>query len=128
MMKKNGFTLAELLGVIVILAAVALIAFSPIINQIKDSRKDLDEALNKIIYAAASQYIDESGLEKEQSYCIRLDVLVNDGKLVEPITDSNGHTLESASYSFYINYDNGNYLYETKEECAKRNATHNILN
>ena len=56
-MKKNGFTLAELLGVIVILAAVALVAFPPIINQIKKSRGELDDALNKLIYSASNQYL-----------------------------------------------------------------------
>lgn len=102
-MKKNGFTLAELLGVIVILAAVALIAFPPIINQIKKSRGDLDEALNSLILTAAEQYLDERNSVKEGKYCIVLNVLVEDGKLVEPITDSNGNVV-SLSSLFYIKY------------------------
>lgn len=102
-MKKNGFTLAELLGVIVILAAVALIAFPPIINQIKKSRGDLDEALNSLILTASEQYIEERNLAKEGKYCIVLNVLVEDGKLVEPITDSNGNIV-SLSSIFYIKY------------------------
>ena len=102
-MKKNGFTLAELLGVIVILAAVALIAFPPIINQIKKSRGDLDEALNSLILTESEQYIEERNLAKEGKYCIVLNVLVEDGKLVEPITDSNGNIV-SLSSIFYIKY------------------------
>ena len=104
-MKKNGFTLAELLGVIVILAAVALIAFPPIINQIKKSRGDLDEALNSLILTAAEQYLEERNYKKEGTYCIQLNELVKDGKLVEPITDSNGNIV-SLSSIFYIKYPN----------------------
>lgn len=103
-MKKNGFTLAELLGVIVILAAVALIAFPPIINQIKKSRGDLNDTLNTLIYTAANQYLEENNYSlASNTYCIKLNVLVEDGKLVEPITDSKGNIV-SLNSIFYINY------------------------
>ncbi len=103
-MKKNGFTLAELLGVIVILAAVALIAFPPIINQIKKSRGELDQALNSLLLTASKQYLEERNMDTDgTSYCIKLNVLVSDGKLVDPITDSKGNTVDLSSI-FYIKF------------------------
>ncbi|MCI9433840.1 MAG: type II secretion system protein [Bacilli bacterium] len=102
--KKNGFTLAELLGVIVILAAVALIAFPPIINQIKKSRGELDQALNSLILTASKQYLEEKNKSTDgTSYCIKLNVLVTNGKLVAPITDSKGNKVELSSI-FYIKF------------------------
>lgn len=102
--KKQGFTLAELLGVIVILAAVSLIAFPPIINQIKKSRGELDDALNSLILTAATNYIEEKNLSTDgTSYCIKLNVLINDGKLVDPITNSKGNVISPGSY-FYLKY------------------------
>ena len=38
---KKGFTLAELLGVIVILGLIALLSFPPIVSQIKKSKKEI---------------------------------------------------------------------------------------
>ena len=113
-MKKNGFTLAELLGVVVILAAIALIAFPPIINQIKSSRKDLDNALNSLILTSAEQYLEENNYPLNNStYCIQLSVLVEDGKLVEPIIDSKGNTVGLSS-TFSVNFGTNKYdLYST---------------
>lgn len=102
-MKKNGFTLAELLGVIVILAAVALVAFPPIINQMRSSKTELDEALNTLILTATKQYLEEKALDQSGSYCIRLSVLTENGKLVEPITDSSGSTINVSSI-FYVKF------------------------
>lgn len=105
-MKRNGFTLAELLGVIVILAAIALIAFPPIINQIKKSHGDLDSALNSVILTAAEQYFEENNYSKDGQYCISLQVLINNGKLISPVSDSDGNIVDN--YTFYINYDTTN--------------------
>ncbi len=108
--KKNGFTLAELLGVIVILAAVALIAFPPIINQIKKSRGELDQALNSLILTASQQYLEEKNKSTDgTSYCIKLAVLVSDGKLVAPVTDSKGNEVDLSSI-FYIKFPQNNVV------------------
>jgi len=131
-MKKNGFTLAELLGVIVILAAIALIAFPPIINQIKKSRGELDDALNQLIYSAAKQYLEDKNYNLDgKSYCIKLSVLVNDGKLVEPITDSKGNVL-SLNSVFYIKYpeltESSNITYKLYDSDSELDCDEKIYN
>ena len=44
---KKGFTLIELLGVIVILGVLVLILFPNILNQVKKSRKAINNATNR---------------------------------------------------------------------------------
>ena len=41
MKKKKGFTLVELIGVVVILGLVALVAFPSLLNQINNSKKQI---------------------------------------------------------------------------------------
>ena len=49
MNKKNGFTLVELLAVIVILAVILVIAVPQIISTINESRKGVLESSAKLI-------------------------------------------------------------------------------
>lgn len=91
-MKKKGFTLVELLGVIVVLGILVLIAFPPIINQIRNARDKVSEGTLKLLYSATEKYMDENNNTYpriiDRSYCISLQTLVDDGKLTDPITDS----------------------------------------
>lgn len=108
-MKNKGFTLVELLGVIVILAAIALVAFPPIVNQIKKSNEKLDKALNEVIFTAGEQYLAEKNYARggDNVYCIQLKVLVEDGKLSSPVIDSNGKEIMLTRY-FKMDYSNTN--------------------
>jgi len=54
--KKNGFTLVELLAVIVILAIILVIAVPQIMNTIKDARKGSFESSAKLIASNAETY------------------------------------------------------------------------
>ena len=55
-MKKRGFTLVELLAVIVILAIILVIAVPQIMNTIKDARKGSFESSAKLIASNAETY------------------------------------------------------------------------
>lgn len=99
MIKKNGFTLAELLGVIVILAIIVLIAFPPIVNEIRKMKGQLSEATLKLIYSSAEIYVDNNQntypIYDGNNYCIALQTLVNSGELKQPVKDvSTGKTIE----------------------------------
>ena len=103
-----------------------------IINQIKKSRGELDDALNKLIYSASNQYLEDRNYNLEDSsYCIKLSVLVNDGKLVEPITDSKGNVL-SLSSIFYIKYpaltESSNITYELHDNDSGLDCITKIYN
>ena len=97
-MKKNGFTLSELLGVIILLSILALITFPPIISQLKKSKEEMKDGVEKLIYSSADLYIkDRVNLyqkEEGETYCITLQELVNERYLQQDIEDENGTKMD----------------------------------
>ena len=79
---NKGFTLTEVVGVIIILALIALLAFPPMLNLIKNSENDIDEATKQFVYTASSQYVNKyiNDFPKLESniYCITINDLVKD--------------------------------------------------
>ena len=57
-MNKKGFTLAELLGVIVVIGLLLLLIIPLIINGTKNRENEVEEIQNNIIYEAVSEYMD----------------------------------------------------------------------
>jgi type II secretory pathway pseudopilin PulG len=128
MKNKKGFTLAELLGVIIILGTIAIIAFPPIINQIRKARKTIDETFLNTIKIASEQYLMERNLTKVGNYCISLNVLVLDKKLETPIINSSGEEI-SSGYIFYIDYNSGeSQLVENDEDLICIKTIYNLDN
>ncbi len=80
-MKERGFTLVELLAVIVILSLIALIAVPAITGIIKESKDTLSDAqLNNVILAAKNWASDVKNVSKlpaedGDSVCIHLSEL-----------------------------------------------------
>ena len=77
-MNKKGFTLVELLGVIVILGIIALISIPPILNQMASSEQSIDEATLRVVYSAGSLYLDERQITLseilEMSFAFKLKI------------------------------------------------------
>lgn len=78
-MKKNnkGFTLVELLAIIVILAAIALITIPVVINIINDSHKNTFRSSVEGIYRAIQADYTEYGYTDNQSYTITANKITN---------------------------------------------------
>lgn len=57
---KKGFTLVELLAVIVLLGGILMIAMSLITGQIKNQEEDINEAELKTYCAAAKLYVNKT--------------------------------------------------------------------
>ena len=124
-MNKKGFTLAELLGVIVLLGILATVAFPPLLNQLNKSKEKLSGATLKVLGTAAEQYIDDHSssypIKDGNVYCISLETLVNYNYLKSPIMDaSTGEEIsEKDNYiKFKINKFN-DYDYELTTNCSE---------
>lgn len=92
-MNKKGFTLAEIIGVIVILGLVALLAFPPMLNMIKNSENKISDATKTLIYTASSQYtakyINNFPKKEGNVYCITIEDLVKEEFLQSSIQNEN---------------------------------------
>ena len=120
---KKGFTLAEILAVIVIIGLLLILILPPVINRISGSSDEAKDAENEFIYSAADIYIREHPEKyppgKSGKYCILIQELIDDGKLVEPVNDVvTGENLSDKSVLVTI-YSTGTKEYEIKEgaEC-----------
>ncbi len=91
-MNKKGFTLAELLGVIVIISLLVILVMPSIINKLSKNKSEVNTSLNELIYKASDTYISENKdlftpVNGGKKYCISLRTLIDDGKLSEPVKD-----------------------------------------
>ena len=122
---KKGFTLVELLGVIIILTVLILLVIPSVVNLVKGSSKDIDDTTKKLLYDAAKIYIsDNSDYYKESNgnkFCISIKDLISNKyldsevKLFEKEKDiTNTKVIE-------VKYQNG-YDFELKNtsECEEK--------
>lgn len=109
-MKKKGFTLIELMGVIALLALIALIIFPSILNQMKKIDTNISEANKKLIYSAVDDYIDNDKTAKvclngRKELYVKLSVLKDAGVLSKDIDLKEYETL-------LVYYQGNKYQYE----------------
>lgn len=118
---KKGFTLIEVLGVIVILSIILVIAMPNIINTIKNTNKKLDIYSANMIYKAADNYILHSNLFEEKkgnTYCIKIDKLVYEGLLESPVRYDEKDDIKD-TMSVKATYSNKwNYSIVNNTECS----------
>ncbi|MBE6159677.1 MAG: prepilin-type N-terminal cleavage/methylation domain-containing protein [Lactobacillales bacterium] len=121
---KKGFTIIELLAVVIIMSLLILIILPNILNSVSNKREDVSDSAKKMIYDATDIYIKENSEiypnTSESTYCIKLETLVNSGKLVEPIKDLKND--KEVPLSYYVKSSVNEYNqfdYELVEECEQ---------
>lgn len=78
--KQNGFTLVELLAVIIILAIIMIIAIPAVIESLNKSRKQtFFEYAQNVRMKAEQQYIQDLDLNKERTDCYVYDIKTDIG-------------------------------------------------
>lgn len=125
-MNKKGFTLTELLGVIVILAIIAIIAFPSVLGLLNSSQDETDEAMQNFAITAARNYVNDNmdsypkaleGQTKTYSN-LKIQTLLDEGyissttisseKNCEMLNDEIKITSDSVKYSYkYVTVDGG---------------------
>lgn len=109
-MKKNGFTLVELLAVIIILSVIALITTISVTSILANTEESLNDVQIAKIEEAAQIYYIKEGVNSGVS-CVNLSDLIDLGyiqsdvvKDIEKRDDMNGSVdiSESSNHTTYI--------------------------
>lgn len=117
-MKKKGFTLVELLAVIVILGLVMTITSSLVINQKKKAnQKEVESLYSTIKNLGADVYLSE----KEDNACYSDKWLKENGYLKSEIKNPANSNSSCTAY-LIINKKNENDMFEAYVECAGLNS------
>ncbi len=87
MKNRRGFTLVEMLGVLIILIMVFMIAFPSLTKIIKNTNENIDAATASVIKDATASFLsDKSDVylrDDDYTYCITLADLIDSGNLTE---------------------------------------------
>lgn len=122
---KKGFTLAELLGIIIVLGVIMMITFPIISKTIKDSKEEAyDMQVKMILESARSWAVDNANSLPDAGVQLKLyisDLIQGgyikesqDGVLINPSDESK--TMDGCVIIEYSNEYN-QYIYEYDEEC-----------
>lgn len=112
---KRGFTLVEMIAVILLMALISITVLPSILNQVNNKKEEISEASEKIIFSAASNYLNNKTITypklSRNTYCITLNELVQNGELSSPVKDIKSgneislNTIIKASLNAYSDYE-----------------------
>ena len=120
-MKKNGFTLIEILGVIVILGLISALIYPVINNVLNDNKQKLyDKQISNLEKIAYNWSIENTEiLPKEGTYFLSFGKLQEDGYIKEsdvknPLTDND------LTGCIQIKWSNGSkqFIFEYIDNCS----------
>lgn len=115
---KKGYTLIELLGVIIILTIIMSIVVVIMINVIKGTNNNLDEATEKILYSATENYLKETYvLPANGDFTVTLKTLREDNRISNTFIETANDKRITESSCVKVNVTNGEMNYEFSYEC-----------
>ncbi len=106
---ERGFTLVELLAVIVVIALISIIAFPSVLNQFTKSKGSMNNTAKETYINATELYLDNNvNLQQyvvDTKICVSFDVLVDNGNLKEPIKNlETGRNMDLATNGVQVTY------------------------
>lgn len=108
-LNNKGFTLVELLAVLVILIAIMSIAIPSISSSLERSKDKQNGARKKVLESAAELYVTDHRNNIDSSCCVSLDKLKSENYVDEDaINDADGKKFEGV---IYFEKDSNTYEY-----------------
>ena len=113
-MNKKGFTLVELLGVLIVLAIISTIVIISIGGLLKKSEESLSDTQKRQIESAAKLYHLKEGMSSNAT-CVSVGTLLSKGYL-EGAEIKDPKTDQKMTGFVRINYESNKYTYTYEEE------------
>lgn len=137
-MKKNGFTLVELIGIVAIIALVMLVTVPRIMSTLTKSTNDKIQNFKNDLELAASSYVesnwgvfkDEYITKKEENgkniYCLSLQTLIDSGYIEKTEIDPSTNEILKVTGKYIILEDISSssnsykfsYTYDENSSCS----------
>lgn len=121
---KKGFTLVELIGVIIVLGLIALIALPPILNAIREKESEISEASEEIIYNATSLYVSDNSNSfpktNGNTFCVTLDTLTQGDYLPDVVYDAVSGDEVPLTNMVEVKYEQDRFSYNLNNECVEK--------
>lgn len=112
---KRGFTLIEMLAVILVMFLISIIVIPSILNQVNNKKEEISEVSVQLIKTSINNYLEKKTITYPKkignNYCITLNEVVESGELTPPIKDiKTGNeipltTIIKATINDYNDYD-----------------------
>ncbi|MEG0825885.1 MAG: prepilin-type N-terminal cleavage/methylation domain-containing protein [Bacilli bacterium] len=121
-MKSKGFTLVEILGVLIILSILGLIVSQIIIKKIQDIHLEMANSAKDIIISSARDYVSNNPLvyvkNKNKTYCLSYSTLKDSEYLNELMVPNLKEVSYLKKYFIKIKYNGNLFDYEVVENCT----------
>src|SRR5574344_363234 len=116
MKNRKGFTLVELLGVIVLMGLISVAISIPILAQINKSSTKLDETALKLLYTDTELYLTKYSNTYKKSngnvYYITVEQIINAGILEQKFVDAYSDSILSNNTQIKVTVSDNSYNYE----------------
>ena len=96
-MKKKGFTLVEMIAVLIVLTIIFLVSAVSLTTVIKTGEDKIDNAKEELIIDAAKDYLSKTDIVNNKNGCIRLGELVELGYVDKK-------EIDESYYDKFVNY------------------------
>ncbi len=101
-MRENGFSLVELLGVLVILAVIVLVAFPSILGALRKTDEQIDEATRAVLIANTKSYVTDTN--PTANGCIMVRDLIHNGYTTSPISSTTKELSSKIETTWGVSY------------------------
>ena len=119
-MKKNGFTLIEIIGAVIILGIIAIIAFATFSGSVKDFRDIYYQKEVKTLEKSGKEFFNDNRNYRPTKVLhaqeVKISTLISKNYLNE-VNDYNGDACNQESYVLIVKEDADNYSYHACLKC-----------